>query len=311
MTLNRRDFMQGAAALASTGLAGGVFAQQAGALKISHQFPGGSATEGDFRDRMCDLFAAEIGKRSKGSLAAEVYPNSSLVKTVAQFSAIRKGALDMTLYPLNYAGGEVPEVNIGFMPAVVSSYDQGYKWKTAEIGKKMTNLLADKGVILVSWLWQAGGAASRGGPRYPLRCVGTDKDKPCEIGAKFLQRELAMCPAYSDANAKPLSLLLDSGLDLHIELTVDGVDVIKDDSDLLAVRRLVADDGLRISKPFRNFRNALSRFFTDARLAGERSRDGIFGKSDLVRDTLDGHFRLGLHVRLFSRHRHWIGLRGK
>jgi hypothetical protein len=31
------------------------------------------------------------------------------MKTNAQFSAMRKGALDMSLVPLSYAGGEVPE----------------------------------------------------------------------------------------------------------------------------------------------------------------------------------------------------------
>jgi hypothetical protein len=31
------------------------------------------------------------------------------MKTVAQFSALRKGALDLSLYPLAYAGGEVRE----------------------------------------------------------------------------------------------------------------------------------------------------------------------------------------------------------
>ncbi len=165
MPITRRSVLRFTAAAPAIVLASRLgSANAATTLKISHQFPGGTIAEGDFRDRMCRMFAEEIGKRSKGSLAAEVYPNSSLVKTVAQFSALRKGALDMSLYPLNYAGGEVPEVNIGFMPAVVSSYDQGYKWKTAAIGKKMTDLLADKGVVLVSWLWQAGGAASRGGP---------------------------------------------------------------------------------------------------------------------------------------------------
>ena len=33
-----------------------------------------------------------------------------------QFSALRKGALDLSLVPLSYAGGEVPETNIGLMP---------------------------------------------------------------------------------------------------------------------------------------------------------------------------------------------------
>jgi len=91
------------------------------------------------------------------------------VKTVAQYSAIRRGALDMTLYPLNYAGGEVSEYNIGFMPGVITSLDQAYKWKTAEIGKKMTALMAEKGAIPVTWLWQAGGSASRTHPSWSRR----------------------------------------------------------------------------------------------------------------------------------------------
>src|SRR5690349_17386708 len=123
-------------------------------LKISHQFPGGTIDSGDFRDRLCRRFAAEIEKRTNGALVGEVYPNSSLVKTVAQYSALRRGALDLSLYPLNYAGGEVSEYNIGFMPGVISSYDQGYAWKKAEIGKKLTTLMADKGVVCVTWRWQ-------------------------------------------------------------------------------------------------------------------------------------------------------------
>ena len=115
-------------------MAGGAWAQ-AGTLKISHQFPGGTATEGDFRDRLCRRFAADIEKRSNGALKAAVYPGSSLMKTNAQFSAMRKGALDISLYPLSYAGGEVPETNIGLMPALVPSYEVGAAWKTAEVGK--------------------------------------------------------------------------------------------------------------------------------------------------------------------------------
>ena len=69
-------------------------------LKISHQFPGGTVDKGDFRDRLCRIFAAEIAKRSGGDISAEIYPNSSLIKTNAQFSAMRKGALDISLYPM-------------------------------------------------------------------------------------------------------------------------------------------------------------------------------------------------------------------
>lgn len=133
-------------------------------LKISHQFPGGTINEGDFRDRLCRMFAAEVDKRSKGTLKFEIYPGSSLMKTNAQFSAMRKGALDMSLVPLSYAGGEVPEVNIGLMPGLVTSYEQGYSWKNAEVGKELNRLLLEKGIVVVSWIWQAGGVASRTKP---------------------------------------------------------------------------------------------------------------------------------------------------
>ncbi|MCX7308851.1 MAG: C4-dicarboxylate ABC transporter, partial [Afipia sp.] len=138
--------------------------QAATTLKISHQFPGGTIDKGDFRDRLTRKFAEEVGKRSKGDIVAEVYPGSSLMKTNAQFAAMRKGALDMSLYPLPYAGGEVPETNIGLMPGLVSSYDQGLAWKNKPIGKALTDFLADKGIVIVTWVWQAGGVASRSRP---------------------------------------------------------------------------------------------------------------------------------------------------
>jgi TRAP-type C4-dicarboxylate transport system substrate-binding protein len=140
------------------------FAQGASTLKISHQFPGGTITEGDFRDRLVRMFAAETEKRSKGTLKFEIYPGSSLMKTNSQFSAMRKGALDMSLVPLSYAGGEVPEVNIGLMPGLVTSYEQGYSWKNAEVGKELNRILLEKGIVVISWIWQAGGVASRTKP---------------------------------------------------------------------------------------------------------------------------------------------------
>ncbi|GAB3408399.1 TRAP transporter substrate-binding protein DctP [Massilia agilis] len=137
---------------------------QSSNLKISHQFPGGSVAEGDFRDRLCRMFAAEVEKRTRGALKFSIYPGSSLMKTNAQFSAMRKGALDMSLVPLSYAGGEVPEVNIGLMPGLVTSYDQGMAWKNSEVGKELARILAEKGIVVVSWIWQAGGVASRSKP---------------------------------------------------------------------------------------------------------------------------------------------------
>ncbi|CAH0203406.1 Solute-binding protein Rfer_1840 [Massilia sp. Bi118] len=164
MAINRRTTL-GVLAL-SIGMAFGAapaWAQNT-TIKISHQFPGGTIDKGDFRDRLVRMFAAEVEKRTKGSVKFEIYPGSSLMKTNAQFSAMRKGALDMSLVPLSYAGGEVPETNIGLMPGLVTSYEQSAAWKNAAVGKELTRILADKGVVMVSWIWQAGGMASRGKP---------------------------------------------------------------------------------------------------------------------------------------------------
>src|ERR1700712_4454937 len=141
MALTRRHLLASglaAPAIMSLGLKA---ARAATTLKLSHQFPGGTIEEGDFRDRMCRKFAKTVNERSKGALEVQVYPGSSLMKTNAQFSAMRKGALDMSLVPLSYAGGEVPETNIGLMPALVPSYKVGAMWKTSDVGRQLAKVL--------------------------------------------------------------------------------------------------------------------------------------------------------------------------
>ncbi|UWU78854.1 TRAP transporter substrate-binding protein DctP [Bradyrhizobium huanghuaihaiense] len=156
-------------------------ARAATALKISHQFPGGTATEGDFRDRLCRRFAALIQERSKGAMTAEIYPGSSLMKTNAQVSAMRKGALDMSLIPISYAGGDLPELNIGLMPGLVTGYDEGLGWKNKPIGQEFSKFLAAKGLVIVTWIWQAGGVASRA---RPLVEVGDAKGMKIRGGSR-------------------------------------------------------------------------------------------------------------------------------
>ena len=162
--MKRRNLLQTASAFGLMAMNWTSSWAQATTLKISHQFPGGTIKEGDFRDRLTQMFAAEVEKRTKGALKFEIYPGSSLMKTNAQFSSMRKGALDMALIPLSYAGGEIPEVNIGLMPGLVVSYEQAYGWKNKPVGVELDRLLKEKGVVLISWIWQAGGVASRSKP---------------------------------------------------------------------------------------------------------------------------------------------------
>ena len=126
-----------AVALPAIGLRG-AFAQGA-ALKISHQFPGGTATEGDFRDRLCRRFAAEVEKRTNGAL--KVVGLSGLVAHEGELAVLgaAQGRARHDLVPVSYAGGEVagtehrPDAGAG-----AQSYEQGAAWKNAEVGKLLT-----------------------------------------------------------------------------------------------------------------------------------------------------------------------------
>ena len=164
MNPTRRRLVAGAIALPVAVAGARALAQSPTTLKISHQFPGGTIDSGDFRDRLVRKFAADVEKRTNGALKFDIYPNASLVKVNSQFSALRRGALDLSLVPISYSGGEVPETNIGLLPALVPSYDIGSKWKNAEVGKFLSQVLAEKGVVVVTWIWQAGGVASRTKP---------------------------------------------------------------------------------------------------------------------------------------------------
>src|SRR5437764_9288579 len=198
MNVTRRRLVSGAIAslpLVCTGTRAD--AQSVTTLTISQQFPGGTIDQGDFRDRLVRKFAADVEKRTNGALKVDIYPNSSLVKVNSQFSALRRGALDLSLVPLSYGGGEVPETKIGRLPARVPSDEVGSKWKNAEVGKFLSQFLAEKGVIVVTWIWQAGGVASRTKP-----VLSPDDAKGMKVRGG--SREMDMM--FKDAGASVLSL---------------------------------------------------------------------------------------------------------
>ena len=61
--LTRRHLIASAVAAPAILRFGTGTAHAATTLKISHQFPGGTLDKGDFRDRLCRMFAAEVAKR--------------------------------------------------------------------------------------------------------------------------------------------------------------------------------------------------------------------------------------------------------
>lgn len=133
-------------------------------LKISHQWPGGTIEKGDFRDRLCRIFAKKVEEQAQGVLKFEIYPASALFKPVPQYDALLKGALDFCVYPLDYASGKVPQFSITLMPCVVKDHQQAMRWKDAPIGKEIERLCEINGMKIVTWAWCGGGLATKSKP---------------------------------------------------------------------------------------------------------------------------------------------------
>ncbi|GAB4276006.1 MAG: TRAP transporter substrate-binding protein DctP [Deferrisomatales bacterium] len=124
-------------------------------LKASHQF-----AEGDVRDQLVRVFAERVSERLGGDVAVRVYPAKSLYKPKAQWDAMRQGALDMSVFPLDYASGKVPQLSVTLMPCAVSSMAQAMSWRDKPIGKRLDALLEANGVKVLVWAWLDGGIGS-------------------------------------------------------------------------------------------------------------------------------------------------------
>ncbi len=124
-------------------------------LKASHQF-----AEGDVRDQVIRNFGKKVSEKLKGEVDIRVYPAKSLYGPRAQWDAMKQGALDMSLFPLDYAAGKVPQFSITLMPCIVDSLQKAQDWRKKEIGKKIEALAEANGVKILLWVWLPGGPGS-------------------------------------------------------------------------------------------------------------------------------------------------------
>jgi len=147
-------------------------------LKVSHQF-----AAGDVRDQMGRVFGDMVTEKTKGEIKFRHYPAQSLFKAREQWDAMRKGALDMSTFPLDYASGKVPQLSITLMPCAVTTVKQGLSWRNKPIGKKVDAILGQHGVRNLVWAWFDGGVGSKIRQiRLPADVAGT---KLRAAGKKF------------------------------------------------------------------------------------------------------------------------------
>ena len=156
MTNNHNKvYLFGVAALLGLLLAAPVHAETV--LKASHQWPGG---KGDIRDEMVQMIARDVNAAKLG-IRIQVYPGKSLYKPKEQWGAMTKGELDMTAFPLAYAGGRHPEFNLTLMPGLVKNHDHAQRLNKSEFMNRIKKIMDEAGVIVLADTWLAGGFVSK------------------------------------------------------------------------------------------------------------------------------------------------------
>jgi TRAP-type C4-dicarboxylate transport system substrate-binding protein len=94
----------------------------------------------------------------------KIFPNSSLVESTEQYDAMMQGSVDLSVFPLDYASGRVPDFSITLMPAMIRNHEAAQAWQDAEIGKRLSEVLDDNGIQVLTWVWNAGAVGSKGDP---------------------------------------------------------------------------------------------------------------------------------------------------
>jgi TRAP-type C4-dicarboxylate transport system substrate-binding protein len=107
------------------------------------------------------VFGDMVTKKTNGEIQFRHYPAKSLFKPKEQWDAMRKGALDMSCFPLDYASGKVPQMSITLMPCSVANIKQGISWRNKPIGKKIDAIMEENGVKNLVWAWFDGGIGSK------------------------------------------------------------------------------------------------------------------------------------------------------
>jgi len=111
---------------------------------------------------MVQMIAKEV-KAANVGLEIQVYPGASLFKPEQQWNAMVNGQLDMTLFPLDYASGQVRAFSATLMPGLIRSYDRAKRINQSKFMKEVRAIIEQHGVIVLSDAWFGGGMASKRG----------------------------------------------------------------------------------------------------------------------------------------------------
>ena len=141
--------MLGAAGLAALAAS----AVSAADLRLSHQW-----STADVRHKVAQMIADDPAVQEAG-IEITIYPSQSLFKAREQYRPLSRGQLDMTVFPLSYAGGERPAYNLTLMPGLVKNHDHAARLNESPFMEAIEEIMAEDDVMVLVHGYLAGGFA--------------------------------------------------------------------------------------------------------------------------------------------------------
>lgn len=120
-------------------------------LRLSHQW-----STADVRHKVAQIVADEVAAADVG-LDIKIFPSKSLFKPREQYKPLSRGQLDMTVFPLAYAGGQRPEFNLTLMPGLVKNHDHAARLNESAFMGELEGLMAEDDVKVLVHGYLAGG----------------------------------------------------------------------------------------------------------------------------------------------------------
>lgn len=139
------------AAIASAALLAGSISAGAAELRLSHQW-----STADVRHQVAQMVADDVAAAGV-DLEIKIFPSKSLFKPREQYKPLSRGQLDMTVFPLSYAGGQQPAYNLTLMPGLVKNHDHAARLNESDFMGQIEEIMAGDDVMVLVHGYLAGG----------------------------------------------------------------------------------------------------------------------------------------------------------
>lgn len=137
--------------VAALGLLGMSTVANATELRLSHQW-----SNKDVRHQVAQIVADGVAAANV-DLEIKIFGSKSLFKPREQYRPLSRGQLDMTVFPLSYAGGQQPAFNLTLMPGMVKNHDHAARLSASPFMKALEAKMADDDVMVLVHGYLAGG----------------------------------------------------------------------------------------------------------------------------------------------------------